>query len=73
MVIIEALMEIVNMWDNLRGREIAPMQDVGRDMNPVMKKHLELEIKTLQNAPRDEDTLERLLRLKEREKSSVME
>jgi hypothetical protein len=29
-----------------------------------MKKHLELEIKTLQNAPRDVDKLERLLKIK---------
>ena len=35
-------------------------------INPVMKKHLELEIKTLQNAPRDADKLRRLLELKQR-------
>jgi hypothetical protein len=29
-------------------------------MNPAMKRHLELEIKTLQNAPRDAEKLERL-------------
>ena len=35
-------------------------------MNPVIKKHLELEIKTLlQNAPKDADKLERLLKAKE--------
>jgi hypothetical protein len=34
-------------------------------MNPVIKRHLELEIKTLQNAPRtDEDKLEAHLRKK---------
>ena len=33
-------------------------------MNPDMKRHLELEIKTLQNVPRDEDKLERLLKVK---------
>jgi hypothetical protein len=33
-------------------------------MSPPMKKHLELEIKTLQNAPRDVDKLERLLKIK---------
>jgi hypothetical protein len=37
-------------------------------MNPVIRRHLELEIKTLQNAPRDPEKLERLLRLKERQK-----
>jgi hypothetical protein len=30
----------------------------GWGINPAVKKHLELEIKTLQNAPRDEDKLE---------------
>jgi hypothetical protein len=33
----------------------------GGGMNPVMKRHLELEIKTFQNAPRAPDELERLL------------
>jgi hypothetical protein len=41
-------------------------------MNPVMKRHLELEIKTLQNAPRDEEELERLLKLKRRQKEEAM-
>jgi hypothetical protein len=36
-------------------------------INPIMKRHLELEIKTLQNAPRDEDKLRELLKLKEKE------
>jgi hypothetical protein len=35
----------------------------GWGLNIVMKKHLELEIKTLQNAPRDADKLRRLLSL----------
>ncbi|HEU0143260.1 MAG TPA: hypothetical protein VFQ47_00610 [Nitrososphaera sp.] len=33
----------------------------GWGINPIIKKHLELEIKTLQNAPRDADKLRRLL------------
>jgi hypothetical protein len=37
-------------------------------MSPPMKKHLELEIKILQNAPRDADKLERLLQIKQRQK-----
>jgi hypothetical protein len=45
----------------------------GGGMNPVMKRHLELEIKTLlQNAPRDPDKLERLLKVKERQKDEAM-
>jgi hypothetical protein len=38
----------------------------GWGINPVMKRHLELEIKTLQNAPRDADKLRRLLDIKQR-------
>jgi hypothetical protein len=34
-------------------------------MNPVMKRHLELEIKTLENASRDADKLEHLLQVKQ--------
>jgi methyl coenzyme M reductase beta subunit len=44
----------------------------GGGMNPVMKRHLELEIKTLQNAPRDADKLERLLQIKRRQKEEAM-
>jgi hypothetical protein len=41
-------------------------------INPVMKRHLELEIKTLQNAPRDEDKLRELLKLKEKENEKAI-
>jgi hypothetical protein len=44
----------------------------GWGMNPVMKRHLELEIKTLQNAPRDADKLRRLLKAKQRQKEEAM-
>jgi hypothetical protein len=37
-----------------------------------MKRHLELEIKTLQNAPRDADKLRRLLKLKEKQNEEAM-
>jgi flagellar basal body rod protein FlgF len=37
-------------------------------MNPAIKRHFELQIKTLQNAPEDEDKLEWLLKEKERQK-----
>ena len=43
----------------------------GWGINPVMKRHLELEIKTLQNAPRDADKLRRLLEIKQRQKGEV--
>jgi hypothetical protein len=41
-------------------------------INPVIKKHYELQIKTLQNAPRDSDKLEWLLKVKERQKDEAM-
>jgi hypothetical protein len=41
-------------------------------MNPAMKRYLELEIRTLQNAPRDVAELEWLLKKKERAKEEAM-
>jgi hypothetical protein len=41
-------------------------------MSPPIKKHLELEIKTLENAPRDADKLERLLQVKQKQKQGAM-
>jgi hypothetical protein len=41
-------------------------------LNPATKRHLELQIKTLQNAPRDPDKLERLLKVKRRQKEEAM-
>jgi hypothetical protein len=41
-------------------------------MNPAMRQ-LRLQIKTLQNAPRDHQTLERLLRVKRRRKEEATE
>ena len=41
-------------------------------LNYATKRHLELQIKTLQNAPRDPDKLERLLKAKRRQKEEAM-
>ena len=41
-------------------------------MSPPKKRHLELEIKALQNAPRDADKLERLLQVKQRQKEEAL-
>jgi tRNA A37 N6-isopentenylltransferase MiaA len=41
-------------------------------MSPPIKKHLELEIQTLQNSPRDADKLERLLKTKQRQNEEAM-
>jgi hypothetical protein len=47
-------------------------KEEGWGINPVMKRHLELEIKTLQNAPRDPDKLRKLLKVKQRQKEEAM-
>ena len=44
----------------------------GWGINPIMKRHLDLEVKTLQNAPRDADKLGRLLEVKQRQKEEAM-
>jgi hypothetical protein len=44
----------------------------GFGINPVMKRHLELEIRTLQNAPRDAAKLRKLLEVKQRQKEEAM-
>jgi hypothetical protein len=44
----------------------------GGGLNPATKRHLELQIKTLQNAPRDPDKLERLFEKKRRQKEQAM-
>ena len=44
----------------------------GEGMNPAIKRHFELEIQTLQNAPRDVNKLERLLKVKRRQKEEAM-
>jgi hypothetical protein len=41
-------------------------------MNSAIMRHLELQIKTFQNAPRDPDKLERLLKSKRRQKEEAM-
>ncbi len=46
----------------------ASQKMINEKNNPAVNKHFELEIKTLQNAPRDADKLEALLKAKEREK-----
>ncbi len=44
----------------------------GWGLNEVIRKHLELEIRTLQNAPRDAEKLRRLLDVKQRQKEEAM-
>ncbi|MDQ3882635.1 MAG: hypothetical protein M3243_01100 [Thermoproteota archaeon] len=44
----------------------------GSGLSPIIKKHLELEIRILQNAPRDADRLRLLLETKQRQKEEAM-
>jgi hypothetical protein len=53
-------------------QEILKVNTQGEGMNPAVKRHYELQIKTLQDAPRDADELEWLLKKKERAKDEAM-
>ena len=44
----------------------ASQRMISEQNNPIINEHFELQIKTLQNAPRDPGKLERLLKAKER-------
>jgi hypothetical protein len=44
----------------------------GGGINPAMKRHLELEIETLQDAPRDADKVRHLLKIKQKQKEEAM-
>ena len=60
---IEATQRMITVQSQVQGEA-----KEGWGINPIMKKHLELEIKTLQNAPRDEGKkLRELLKLKEKQ------
>jgi uncharacterized protein (DUF1778 family) len=41
-------------------------------VNPAVNEHFKLQIKMLQNTPRDADKLERLLKIKEKEKQEAI-
>ena len=47
-------------------------EELGGGMSPPLKRHLELEIKALENAPRYADKLERLLQIRQRQKEEAM-
>ncbi len=56
---IEASQRMITMQSQVPGEA-----SEGWGINPAVKRHLELEIKTLQNAPRDADKLRKLLEIK---------
>ena len=65
--IIDASQRMIAIQSQVQGEA----KEEGWGINPVMKRHLELEIKTLQNAPRDADKLRRLLEVKQRQKDEA--
>jgi hypothetical protein len=60
---IEASQRMIDVNSRVQGEA-----SEGWGINPAVKRHLELEIKTLQNAPRDADKLRKLLERKQRQK-----
>lgn len=66
---IEASQRMITIGSS--NEEIEGASTIG--MTPATKSHLELQIKTLRNAPRDPDKLERILKLKRRQKEETME
>jgi hypothetical protein len=63
---IEASQRMIAMNSQVQGEA-----KEGLRINPVIKKHLELEIETLQNAPRDAEKLRKLLEVKQRQKEEA--
>ena len=61
---IDASQRMIDVQSQVQGEA----REEGWGINPAIKKYLELEIKTLQNALRDADKLRRLLEIKQRQK-----
>jgi hypothetical protein len=62
---IEGAQRMIRLSNNNNNNDSQQEEEVR--INPAMKRHFELEIETLQNAPRDEGKLRELLKLKEKE------
>ena len=71
-VAIQKMIEASQRMLKVNSQGAGEAREEGWGINPAMKRHLELEIKTLQNAPRDADKLRRLLELKQRQKEEAM-
>jgi hypothetical protein len=64
---IDASQRMLDVQSQVQGGEAKE----GWGINSAMKRHLELEIKTLENVPRDADKLRRLLEVKQRQKEEA--
>lgn len=51
----------------IKVRDIPDEEEVGIPINPAIKRHFELEIKILREAPRDADKSRKLVKAKQRE------
>jgi len=58
---IEGIQKMIKVHDN------PDEEEVGIPINPAIKRHFELKIKTLREAPRDADKLKRIFKTKQRE------
>jgi hypothetical protein len=70
-VAIQKMIDFSQRMIDVQSRVTGEPKD-GWGLNEVIKRHLELEIRTLQNAPRDADRLRRLLQIKRRQKDEAM-
>jgi hypothetical protein len=71
-VAIQKMIDASQRMLDVQSRVGGEVREDGWGINPAMKRHLELEIKTLQNASRDADKLKQLLELKQRQKEEAM-
>ena len=71
-VAIQKMIDASQRMLDVQSRVGGEAREDGWGINPAMKRHLELEIKTLQNASRDEGKLRRLLEIKQRQKEEAM-
>jgi len=65
---IEASQRMIAVQSQVQGEA----RKEGWGLNTVMNEQLDLEITTLQNAPRDADKLRRMLEVKQRQKEDAM-
>jgi len=56
--------QIEGIQKMIKVRDI-PDEELGIPINPAIKRHFELEIKTLREAPRDKDKLRKLIKAKQ--------
>jgi hypothetical protein len=68
-VAIQKMIDAGQRMIDVQSKVTGEAREEGWGINPVMKRHLELQIKTLQNAPRDAAKLRKLLEIKQRQKA----